>query len=309
MNEHLSVHQAAARLGVSVDTLRDWEKAGRVKAERTVGGHRRFLASEIERVRAKLGAMRPGTGGQTEGRAPQNPQASALSRTMGLPGLGPPTFWQEQVREVRARTDVLKARREARELLATRQASQARAIEAAEDAKRREEHRQQLETLKEFGRSLARAELPAEWRAQVTQELERFVTPDRFPPSLPASEGRAFVEARVQAVVRRYQEHRAEERAREERARQRELDAVRVERLVESGKRRVLWKTILWDRADQARVRRDVTDALRREVAADWSETEVNDLVDEVLKEWREGDDDEEEDTDEDDEADDGRDW
>ncbi len=303
MSQLLSIQPAAQRLGVSVDTLREWERAGRVTAERTVGQHRRFRVEEVDRLRAKLGAARSGSSVQGEGHAPRNPQASAGGRTMGLLGLGPPTYWQEQVREARARTDVLKARREARELLAAREAEQARTLEEAEGAKRREEHRQQLEALKEFGRSLAQSSLPAEWRARVTQELERFVTPDRFPPSLPTPEGRTFVEARVQAVVRRYNEHCAEERSREERVRQREREQARIEQLVERGKRRGLGATMLWDRADQARVRREVADALCREIQADWSEAEVDDLADEVLSEWQEGDDDGEERTDEEDAA------
>jgi diguanylate cyclase (GGDEF)-like protein/excisionase family DNA binding protein len=52
----LSVSDAAEALGVSSNTLRRWADAGRIKAIRTAGGHRRFLASEVRRLNATVGA-------------------------------------------------------------------------------------------------------------------------------------------------------------------------------------------------------------------------------------------------------------
>ena len=49
--EALTPGQAASALGVSVDTLRRWEKAGRITARRTLGGQRRFPTTEIDRLR------------------------------------------------------------------------------------------------------------------------------------------------------------------------------------------------------------------------------------------------------------------
>ena len=49
--EHFSVGEAAAKLGVSVVTLRSWGKAGKLSsAFRTFGGHRRFSASDVLNV-------------------------------------------------------------------------------------------------------------------------------------------------------------------------------------------------------------------------------------------------------------------
>lgn len=50
----LTVGEAARRLGVSVDSLRNWDDDPKfdISAERTAGGHRRFRASEIERFRS-----------------------------------------------------------------------------------------------------------------------------------------------------------------------------------------------------------------------------------------------------------------
>jgi molybdopterin-binding protein len=46
-----SAGEAASMLGISLDTLRRWDKAGRIKVERDAGNRRTVSASEIDRVR------------------------------------------------------------------------------------------------------------------------------------------------------------------------------------------------------------------------------------------------------------------
>ena len=46
----LSLGEAAAALGVSVDTLRRWDRAGRLHTERDSRNHRLVPASEIQRL-------------------------------------------------------------------------------------------------------------------------------------------------------------------------------------------------------------------------------------------------------------------
>ena len=46
-SEHLPVGAAAALIGISADTLRRWEKAGRIQSFRTPTGHRRFKRDEV----------------------------------------------------------------------------------------------------------------------------------------------------------------------------------------------------------------------------------------------------------------------
>ncbi|SKT96122.1 MerR family transcriptional regulator [Mycobacteroides abscessus] len=50
MHKHayLSVGEAAGLLGISADTLRRWEKSGRIASLRTPTNHRRFRAEDIE---------------------------------------------------------------------------------------------------------------------------------------------------------------------------------------------------------------------------------------------------------------------
>ncbi|MBQ9240737.1 MAG: helix-turn-helix domain-containing protein, partial [Duodenibacillus sp.] len=48
MNRFYSIGKASERLGVSISTLRRWEAQGRLVAERTKAGHRRYDATQIE---------------------------------------------------------------------------------------------------------------------------------------------------------------------------------------------------------------------------------------------------------------------
>jgi putative resolvase len=51
-DELLSVSKAAALLGVTAETLREWDNAGkRIRSTRTVGGHRRFRLGDVLALR------------------------------------------------------------------------------------------------------------------------------------------------------------------------------------------------------------------------------------------------------------------
>jgi molybdopterin-binding protein len=66
------IGQAAEALGVRVETLRRWERDGRLRTVRTAGGQRRVPAAEVARLLAERGAARP---------------ASAVSRRNAFPGV------------------------------------------------------------------------------------------------------------------------------------------------------------------------------------------------------------------------------
>jgi excisionase family DNA binding protein len=55
-DDYLSVNDTAKRLNVSATTVRNWAAEGRLPEHRTAGGHRRFLAGDVERL---LREMRP----------------------------------------------------------------------------------------------------------------------------------------------------------------------------------------------------------------------------------------------------------
>ena len=49
--EFYSVSEAARTLGISIDTLRRWDRLGRIKTERDPGNRRLVSASEIDRLK------------------------------------------------------------------------------------------------------------------------------------------------------------------------------------------------------------------------------------------------------------------
>jgi putative resolvase len=50
MEKLLTSHQVAKLLNVWPETLRRWEKEGKLKALRTPGGHRRYKESQIKKL-------------------------------------------------------------------------------------------------------------------------------------------------------------------------------------------------------------------------------------------------------------------
>jgi molybdopterin-binding protein len=55
--EMYSAREAASALGISLDTLRRWDKAGRIEVQRDTGNRRVVPATEIERVRGDRGSQ------------------------------------------------------------------------------------------------------------------------------------------------------------------------------------------------------------------------------------------------------------
>lgn len=55
MEETYRIGEAARTLGVRVETVRRWERAGRIRTVRTPGGQRRVPAEEIARLLASRG--------------------------------------------------------------------------------------------------------------------------------------------------------------------------------------------------------------------------------------------------------------
>ena len=55
--EYYSVGEAAKMLGISVDTLRRWDRAGRITTERDSSNRRIVPALELDRLRGDQGAV------------------------------------------------------------------------------------------------------------------------------------------------------------------------------------------------------------------------------------------------------------
>jgi excisionase family DNA binding protein len=282
MDEWLSIGEAARILGVSQDTIRNWEGKGRLRAERTDGDHRRFRSEEVHQLAWKLG--RPPSVPTPQKQAPSKPSSPATELGGGA------SLLSEEIREARGRVEILKAEDEANQILEARSAS----------AELRVAHLAQLnyeEELKWYGRELAtKLGLPAEWRAKVAKALWRYVTAARFPVSLPIEEAKDYVRAKVESIVDRYREvvRLAEEerqnaitRADDDRRRREERDArkARVRSLIHQGVQYASLQTLSWDIEEGEDARRDVLEALEDLVESDWSRDQVSELVDEVLAE------------------------
>jgi putative resolvase len=58
MERLLTVSEACKRLGIHSNTLRKWDRLGKIKVVRTIGGRRRIPESEVERL---MGIIKPDT--------------------------------------------------------------------------------------------------------------------------------------------------------------------------------------------------------------------------------------------------------
>jgi DNA-binding transcriptional MerR regulator len=52
----VSIGEAANILGLHIDTLREWDRAGKLIPQTTAGGHRRYLLSDLEKLVPKEGS-------------------------------------------------------------------------------------------------------------------------------------------------------------------------------------------------------------------------------------------------------------
>lgn len=57
MRDAYPASEAARRLGISLDTLRRWDRAGRIRVERDASNRRVVPAGEVERLRAEAHAQ------------------------------------------------------------------------------------------------------------------------------------------------------------------------------------------------------------------------------------------------------------
>ena len=59
MDRFVGIGEAASLLGVSVTTLRRWERSGRLAAEQTPGGHRRYDLASLRPGLSRAGGEEP----------------------------------------------------------------------------------------------------------------------------------------------------------------------------------------------------------------------------------------------------------
>ena len=84
MVESLSMGEAAARLGVSVDTLRRWDASGKVRTERDERNRRRVPVSELDRLGSRPARSGPGDGLSARNRFAGTVTSVEVEGVMGL---------------------------------------------------------------------------------------------------------------------------------------------------------------------------------------------------------------------------------
>jgi molybdopterin-binding protein len=80
----LSLGDAAAAIGVSVDTLRRWDRAGKLKTHRDERNRRRVSAAEVRRLAARPQRHRTGTRGSARNRFPGVVRSVEVDGVMAL---------------------------------------------------------------------------------------------------------------------------------------------------------------------------------------------------------------------------------
>lgn len=111
MGRLLAPKDATQRFGVSAETLRRWEREGRIApTERTMGGQRRYDEDDIARL-MESGARRVGPTPPLPSALPPTPQPDEPPRTAPLASPELPA-WERRVRWAEAGLAVDKVKRE-----------------------------------------------------------------------------------------------------------------------------------------------------------------------------------------------------
>ncbi len=287
MARWIPVGEAAELAGVSEDTIRRRADAGELHARRDRNGHRLILDTDARRL----------AGGTPESQVAESgdrPSTGAVERRTGdshAPAAPAVQSWERRVNEAHADVAVLKAKSTARKVRLEVQEDRER---RARDRQREEQERQaeqerqerhelrhlqrehdaameraRLDALRTFGRSLADWQYPDEARGRIARDLQGYVNATTLPPGLSDQDARELVKARVQRVLKPYDDRRRREEQRRE-SEQRRASLLRVGNLHAFGE-------------PDAELRDEVRSVLEDEVADDWTEQDVRARVDQVL--------------------------
>lgn len=137
-----------------------------------------------------------------------------------------------------------------------------------------------LSMLRMHGTLCIAFDVPPEWHEKVTDDLERFITYERFPPTADLLDAAAHtaIEARVADVLAPYHKEAARARDAEQRR----------QALITYGRDHARHITTTWDFTSGAQARSEVDRVLRAEVKPTMTEREVRLMVDEILEKYSE---------------------
>ncbi len=256
----MTIGEVAARLGRSVDFVRDETDAGRLKAEPRRGNeHRKYRESAVVMYEAQHG--RGSAPRQVARAAPAPLRQTPIRRPAPNPLPLPEDYWEDEVED-----------RGPRSPTANEQVY--------------------INVLIVRGMTEAPYELPGDWRVKLRDSLEKFITIDRFP--YPESENTAMQSIRlhIDGFLHEYREFKKKEEEKDSARASAEWDAkMKVRDLIAYGQRLLELELGTWELDDpKSEARTEVQTVLGAEVKADWTEGDVRDLVNEVLEQYEEDD-------------------
>ncbi len=279
----LRIGEAARLAGVTPATFRRWEAQGLISPVRTAGGERRYREEDIDRL------LSP-----PDDRPPKHSQTTPLGQS-SPPDEGdeddtePATFspepviqpWDQRVHEARADLEVRKLLREQERFdredrafidaaTAQERAQEQEAQLLKEQAEVAEETARWLQIIKSYGEGFIAAENPPpELRAKATRDLESFVTPEEFPPSLSLVNAVHLVRGRVEKILGRWKAERAASETRD--------------KLLSFGRHKARMFTSNWDSTEASRAICALERALREERVTEWTQDDMLEYVENYL--------------------------
>jgi len=277
MSSLLSIGEVARRLGVSVATVRRMEGRQQLIPIRTEGRHRRYDESQVAAlVPSRLNlSPRNSISAQEPSPVSRPPEFSRVPQeeTLELPPveLAPP----HTVLESRTQRMLDKVSESLQGLVQETH----RSVAAKEVSSQRE--KADLDQLKSHGRSLIPFGIPDRWRARVIRRLEEVLTPRMFPLGLPYHERITLVRAEIEEALEGFRTEQAEEL-------NAGYDAQRCQELCKLGDRYAAERTLDLPFWESHPLMQDIKEALSASVEPDWTEEDVEELVDELLEAWEE---------------------
>ena len=283
-DDDLTIGQTADYLRLAVDTVRRLERNGELRATRTAGRHRRFRRDVVEAFRVRQETRARRASAPSGAPAPRRPAPSIPRPTRPTYPVRPvvdPDGWDDPEEWHDDEPPLRRAAPAPRQPQPSIQPVPRAQVPDMQDSKRVAEELQRLNRIKASGVNGIPYDVPPQWRGKVVEDLNRYVTAERFPDWVSDWEAQKIVRGRVEDVLKPYRDQVAEDAARKT---QREDTERKMRALIAHGTTYAQTETISdWDYSEGLKARREVEERLTLEVKANWTELRVRDLVDEIL--------------------------
>jgi hypothetical protein len=281
---------------------------------RTPGGHLRVDRGDVERLATNASPPpdQPAESESEETAIPESEDApSRPTQRRSWEGIPP---WKQRVREAEADVEVLGLDDKKDRIIEAREERTAARQRAQEDRQRQAEEEARLRQLKTQASWYVGFDVPADVRAEVMREIERFVTSDRYPRSLNSVTTAIMLKADVDRCLVPFRSRQAEATRL---AREPQLREIAILSAVTLALRRMPDD---WDTRMRMAFERDCRRAVAKKYQPGMDQQDANDVAQDVLDLWLDEDDAFEDDTDEDEDdflddeddyedEDDGDDW